>query len=192
MEKKTDQRTRLTQMLIRKALTALLGQKPLQSISVTELCQLAGINRGTFYTHYTDIYDLMNRMEEEMLLEFQQALAPMLDAGEGECSLLRITAGTFQCIKNNADLCTVTLGPYGDKEFASRLLAVGREQCLSRYSQYFEQASPEKLDYYYAFVSAGCIGLLEKWLGSGMTVPAEEMARMAEGIMLGGIRFLYE
>lgn len=38
-------------MLIRRAFTTLLRQKPIQSISVKELCELAEINRGTFYAH---------------------------------------------------------------------------------------------------------------------------------------------
>ena len=52
-----DHRTRLTKMMIRKAFMDLLKQKPIQSISIRELCETAGINRGTFYTHYADIYD---------------------------------------------------------------------------------------------------------------------------------------
>ena len=43
---RSDQRTRLTRMLIRQAFTSLLREKPVQSISVKELCERAGINRG--------------------------------------------------------------------------------------------------------------------------------------------------
>lgn len=187
---KNDQRARLSRMLIRKALTSLLARKPIQSISVKELCAEAGINRGTFYAHYQDLYDLMRQMETEMLEDFQQALLPLLEEGDEKSSPLRITTGIFECIRNNADLCTVTLGPYGDKEFAARLMNVGREKCLESYSKYFGAVSSSQIEYYYAFVSSGCVGLLEKWLRDGMTTPAEEIARMAEGIMLDGIRFL--
>ena len=187
--KKPDQRTRLTRMLLRKALTSLLGRKPIQSISVKELCEEAGINRGTFYAHYTDIYDLLEQMEAEMMEDFRKAMQPLLQE-EKSPTPLTITTGIFRCLLENADLCIVTLGPYGDKSFANRLLAFGREQCLESYSKYFGDASPQKIDYYYAFVSSGCIGLLEKWLHDGMTASAEEIARIAEGIMLGGLRFL--
>lgn len=44
-----DHRVRVTQRLIREAFTGLLKQKPIQSISIKELCEVAGINRGTFY-----------------------------------------------------------------------------------------------------------------------------------------------
>lgn len=81
---KTDHRTRVTKMLIRRAFTELLREKPIQRISVKELCTRAGINRGTFYTHYTDLYDLQKQMEEEMMAVLQTLYAP--------CFLKRKTA----------------------------------------------------------------------------------------------------
>lgn len=187
---KTDQRIRLTHMLIRKALTALLSQKPIQTITVKELCAVAGINRGTFYAHYSDIYDLLHQIEDDMLADFQAALEPLLNGQTEQLTPVKITNGIFRCLRENADLCIVTLGDYGDKEFAARLLGLGREKCLACYSAYFPQATREQLEYYYAFVSAGCIGLLEKWLHDGMTADAEKIAQAAESIMQNGIGFL--
>ena len=188
--KKTDQRTRLTRMLIRQSLTALLHQKPIQSISIRELCELAGINRGTFYAHYEDIYDLLNQIEAEMLEDFQKALAPLLEQSGDAVTPLQITAGIFECTRENADLCSVILGPNGDKNFATQLLDIGRKRCVACYSKFFPNATAQKIDYFYTFVSAGCIGLLEKWLNEGMTLSSTELAQIAEGIMLSGIQFL--
>lgn len=187
---KSDQRTRVTKLLIRKAFMELLTRKHIQSISVKELCDEAGISRGTFYAHYIDIYDLLEKIENEMLRDFEAALEPLLSAEAGDITPLKITTGIFKCLKENADLCTVTLGTYGDKKFAGRLLSIGREKCVESYRKYFVGASPKQIEYYYAFVSSGCIGLLEKWLGEGMTAGAEEIAQTAEDIMMSGIQFL--
>lgn len=54
-EKKTDRRIRRTETAIFKALSALASEKPLNSITVTELCQMADIHKSTFYLHYHDI-----------------------------------------------------------------------------------------------------------------------------------------
>lgn len=177
-------------MLIRRAFTTLLKQKPIQSISITELCAEAGINRGTFYTHYTDIYDLRTQMENEMLADFKKALAPLGLMDKDQLTPVRVTTAVFQCLKDNSDLCTVTLGDYGDKAFALRLVNVGREICVEAYSEYFKTATPKQIEYFYAFASAGCIGLLQKWLADGMTTPAQEVAHMAEALMLQGVAFL--
>ncbi len=185
-----DQRTRLTKSLIRQAFTELLQQKPMQRITVKELCGKAGVNRSTFYAHYTDIYDLLAKLEEDMVADFQRALAPLLGAEMEEPSLLRIMTGIYQCLKDNVDICTVTLGEHGDKAFAVRLLSLGWESCLAAYSNHLWGASPKQLEYFYAFVSNGHIGLLQKWLKEGMTTSVEDMAQMAQNIMLHGMDFL--
>lgn len=198
--KDTGHHPRVTESLIRQAFTALLVEKPIQHITVKELCQRAGVNRSTFYAHYVDIYDLLAKLEEDMVEDFQRALDPLLDAGGDssaaldagmeEPSLLRIMTGIYQCLKDNVDICTVTLGEHGDKAFAVRLLSLGWESCLAAYSNHLWGASPRQLEYFYAFVSNGHIGLLQKWLEEGMTTSVEEMARMAQNIMLHGMDFL--
>ncbi len=186
-----DHRTRVTRLLLRRALTELLRQKPLSAISIKELCETAGVNRGTFYSHYTDLHDLLEQMEEEMLADFRRALDPLLEsAGEEALPPIRVTTEIFRCLRENADICTVTLGPYGDKAFAMRLINLGRERCLGSYTRLFADASPKQLEFYYAFASAGCIGLLQTWLAEGMLTPAEEMAQMAEDMMMYGVGFL--
>ncbi len=186
----TDHRTRVTKMLIRRAFMDLLRQKPIQSISIKELCTAAGINRGTFYAHYRDIHDLLEKMEAEMLADFLKALEPLLATNNKDITPVKITAGIFQCLKDNADICTVTLGDYGDKAFALRLINLGREKCVEAYSRYFASATPKQIEYFYAFVSAGCIGLLQKWLSEGMVGSADDVAAMAENIMMYGMGFL--
>ena len=56
---KTDPRTRYTRQIITTAFWQLLRQKPMEKITVKEVCDLAQINRGTFYRHFRDCYDLM-------------------------------------------------------------------------------------------------------------------------------------
>ena len=63
----------------------------------------------------------------------------------------------------------MTLGDFGDKSFAMRMLNMGWEKCFGAYSRYFSSASPKEIAYFYAFVSEGCIGLLRRWLREGMT-----------------------
>ena len=181
-----DHRTRVTKMLIRRAFTDLLRVKPVQSISIKELCEKAGVNRGTFYAHYQSVHDLLMQMEDEMLSEINEVLASLLPTDGGDVSSLRISTELFQCLKDNADLCTVTLGDFGDKSFAVRMLNMGWEKCFDAYSRYFRDASPKQIAYFYAFVSEGCIGLLRRWLREGMATSAEEIAAMAERLMLYG------
>lgn len=64
--KKLDRRTAYTRMMIRESLYRLLEKKHLSEITVKELCEGAEINRATFYRNYADIYDLYEKLEEEL------------------------------------------------------------------------------------------------------------------------------
>lgn len=55
-----DRRTKYTRKVIRDAMMELLNTKPYSKISVTEICRLAEINRGTFYIHYYDVDDVLD------------------------------------------------------------------------------------------------------------------------------------
>ena len=63
--KKTDRRRNYTQSVIKEAFVSLLRTRHVSKISVTEICKLADINRGTFYLHYHDPYDLLEKLEAE-------------------------------------------------------------------------------------------------------------------------------
>ena len=62
-----DIRIARTDRAIEQAFMELRAQKPLEKIKVKELCDLACINKSTFYAHYQDIYALANAMEDEMV-----------------------------------------------------------------------------------------------------------------------------
>ena len=49
--KRMDARKRYTQMILKKSLLTLLQGKPINKITVKEVCDLAELNRATFYAH---------------------------------------------------------------------------------------------------------------------------------------------
>ena len=53
-----DLRIEKTEKGIKNAFIELRSKKPLEKITVRELCEIARINKSTFYSHYKDIYDL--------------------------------------------------------------------------------------------------------------------------------------
>lgn len=61
-----------TKQDIREALTQLLLTEPFESISVSKLCRKAGINRGTFYLHYLDKFDMMDQLKDEIIHDLNQ------------------------------------------------------------------------------------------------------------------------
>ena len=69
---KTDARVKYTRMVLKKALLELLEHKPVNKITVKEVCERAGLNRATFYAHYTDCFDLLESIEEELFGQLER------------------------------------------------------------------------------------------------------------------------
>lgn len=63
------QRQTTTKSDLRNALSKLLLQQPFESITIRQLTETAGINRGTFYLHYVDKYDMFEQMKMDMMQE---------------------------------------------------------------------------------------------------------------------------
>lgn len=62
MQRQTD-----TEKQIKNALTNLLKNKQLETITITDITRAAHINRGTFYLHYMDKYDMMEQLISHIL-----------------------------------------------------------------------------------------------------------------------------
>ena len=62
-----DRRNKKTEAAFTSALFYFLEKKGMNKITVKELCEYADMNRGTFYLHYLDIYDLIEKTERNMI-----------------------------------------------------------------------------------------------------------------------------
>ena len=76
-ENTTDRRVRKTRGQLRQGLVRLMREKSIQDITVKELCEECDINRGTFYLHYTDVYQLLHSIEDELLVEPDSLVTPL-------------------------------------------------------------------------------------------------------------------
>lgn len=63
--RKEDRRNAYTEKIIRDTVFELLKRKPIEKISVTEVCKLAEINRSTFYLHYMDCMHVLEKEQEK-------------------------------------------------------------------------------------------------------------------------------
>ncbi|MXQ49482.1 TetR/AcrR family transcriptional regulator [Streptococcus pneumoniae] len=69
-----DKRVLKTKKAIKDAFVTLRQDKPIEKIYVENLCREALINKSTFYRYYTDIYDLVEQLQEEALEPIRQFL----------------------------------------------------------------------------------------------------------------------
>lgn len=74
MSKKMDRRQKKTRKAILDACFSLIQEKDIQQVTINEIAEQANINRGTFYLHFDDKYDMMNSYENEMISKIEEVI----------------------------------------------------------------------------------------------------------------------
>ncbi len=188
-ETTVDRRIRKTKQQLRQSLTALLQTKPIQNITVKELADMADINRGTFYLHYRDVFDLLNQIEGELLDELE-AVLEKYQPGSILLNTVNIFSDIYRLVQENSEMVGILIGEHGEMNFSSRLNQILREKCLRDWMEHFRSEKNEAFDYYYIFISSGCMGIVQQWLKSGMKETPLELAKLTEQIIRNGSRLL--
>ncbi len=173
VEQKNDRRVRRTKKTLIEALTKLMSEKKINNITVTELTNLADVNRSTFYLYYKDIYDMVEKVESEMLDDFTREYNKCFKSTTTYENLLSFFTYLFEFVQLNAKMCKVLLGPDGDYAFLEKLKNVLKSQ-----SCWDNDVVNIKLQYYDPFIISGCIGVIQQWLDCDMKEQPKDMASM--------------
>ena len=185
---KVDRRVRKTRALLLQGLVKMMETHDIQDISVKELTELVDINRGTFYLHYDDIYDMLHKVEDEMFQEFNEIMEqePMVNQPlSSHGPLLEF----FRFLDRHRDLTKVMIGPHGDLAFVNRL----KDQIKKRTLQVLESAqSDANYEYLCSFIITGCVGVVETWLKEEHPQSPEEMAEILGTMLLHQLTFAPE
>lgn len=173
---KLDRRVKYTRMVIKESFIDLLEKKDISQITVKEICQKADINRSTFYSHYTDQYDLLRKIEDEFLSNIRAYLAELAQKQYKENPVL-LAEKIFEYIKENAKLCQLLLSERGGINFQKRVMTLVYDTLIKELTAN-NRISLEEAEYIYSFTITGCVGIVQKWLDDHMKKSPRFMAEM--------------
>ncbi len=186
MSEAIDRRVRKTKKQLRQGLAELLKEKPVSSITVREISDLVDINRGTFYLHYKDIFDMVEQIQSEMFEEFNAIIEAHRD-NRMRAEPLPMLIDIFTYLSENAEMAQVLMSKNGDAAFIERLKSIIKEICFYDWSLALKIKDERAFSYGYAYIVSGCIGIFQLWLANGRKETAAEMAAIAEKIITKGI-----
>lgn len=168
-----DRRVRFTKLMIRKALFGLMEKKPLEKITVTEICAWADINRGTFYKYYMDVKDLFSQLENEYFNE----LASTLDPHNNDLPNFRYDT-ILNTIKENKDLTQIILMNSANSDLLKRLISYAKVDTIAGWRDLNPNLPPHEAEYIFSYIANGSVGMIATWLEQGMTMPVEDLCRL--------------
>ena len=183
-----DERVIKTKKLIKTALSELIQEKGFDHVSITDLTQRANINRGTFYLHYQDKYDLLEKFENEVLDDintnaenFIKSIKDIDFLGEDISNEIKpFINKIFTYIKENYIIMKVILGPKSDMRFQNKIKkALNILLTEKGWDNYFDsQNTFVSKNYFISYLVSAHIGVIRQWIDSGMNESAENMAEM--------------
>ncbi len=188
-----------TKRRLKDGIISLLKERPASEITVKELCDLVDINRGTFYYHYTDIYDMINKIEEEFFEDFSEILDFITTRAEknkrdkdgiedsreeGVIDPSLIIEKVFEFFDENAELSSVLIGPFGDISFLQRLKELVDDKISDVWVDAGSHMNEAEYELFNSFIINGYIGLLQSWLKTGRKQSAKYMANFVAKIII--------
>ena len=166
-----DARVRYTRMIIEQSFLELLKEKPVSKITVTELCEKAQINRATFYKHYLDVQDLLEKIEENLFQQIRSVFS--VEDVEVYAFLLKMLRYTCQ----EKDRYLVLGGDNGDPNLMMKTFLVCYESAYPLLSRNIPDLTESERQMLYHYLSHGAGGILTWWIKDGMKVPPEDVAQ---------------
>lgn len=174
MNTKGNQRYQDTRKRIKAVVQDLLQTKKLQEITVSEVCRLAGIHRTTFYGHFLDIYDCMEKLIREMYTEMMEHFV-----AEENVTLSEGFLWLFEFVKEHRGLFLRFI-EIRQESPTFQGLPTFLERHMEKLVLQFGYISKEELLYHQEFFSAGLLAMIRRWLLCGCVESPEEMCRILE------------
>ena len=165
MNTKNNKRKRESMHKMEQVLIELLQSKELHEVSVSDLCNQAGLNRSTFYANYMDIYDLADKLREKLEGEVAALYEEEITRSYNSNDYLKL----FQHIARN-------------QIFYETYFKLGYDEQYHIW-QYDTELAEKHFDnrfilYHMEFFKSGLTRIIKLWLQNGCRETPEEMAEI--------------
>lgn len=182
-----DRRITRSKRALRTALIELMEERGFDGFSVNDLCERADLNRGTFYNHFHDKEALLATLEDEVMCHLERFQAQMQNLTVRELLKYRtlkrplpFLVELFDYLREQGDFMHAVLGPGGDIRFGPRVRDSVCTNLIQSILHERYRTDPEPfVQYYVAFYASAYLGVIERWIETGMHESSEEMALIA-------------
>lgn len=187
-----DPRTSRTRKALRAALAEeIIDAGDLSRVTVTAVTERAGLTRRTFYSHFRDIPELVDRIEEETCNGLRPLVAKLsavtldeLSVALDACEACPGARELLEYFKQRASYLSALLGNGGDPKFRQRIEDMVRDVVTERAQKTLAFEPVGRIfDYYLTYAISAEVGVLVRWLTTGASEDVDSMACVMTGLM---------
>lgn len=189
MGKNTDSRIVRTKQLLREAFMELLRTVGFEKITVQSLITKAGISRGSFYLHYEDKYDLLNKIEAEILSGIQEILATTdfseISNLKNDGAPLPYAVKILEHVKSYDRFYIPIMGPKGDPFFIGKIgefIRAAMSNFLAKTGVLDHLVIPA--EYFFSIFTSAATTIISEWVRNGMKDDVHAVASIVSMALL--------
>jgi len=180
----TSERTAVTRDDLMAAFIDLYGRKKIERITIKEITDLAGYNRGTFYVYFKDVYDILEQAEALMLSHLDKAISLLVTVKQNVFPEAFFKT-MMEVLKENQQLASVLMSR-GSIEYYHTIKKMIKEKLMN----IREDLSPEDkrmLELTVEYQVSAVIGVLSYWVQSDLSESVEDLLTFVMDISRNGV-----
>lgn len=180
---KQPEKTAQTRQLLIDTFWEIAIENGIDKVTISLLTKKAGLNRSTFYVYFSDLEDLLQQAEEELLENFRMNASSLIKKGQ-PIDFHELSKRVIELFPIYNDKLYCLIGKNGDPLFQASL--------RYEFSLVFKEIMPSSplfpyKDYIISYLSSAYIGTLVYWHESGRQISLEELIQVAHGLSLNGL-----
>jgi len=174
--------TAQTKQNIMDAFWDLYCEKRIEKITVKEISHKAGYNRGTFYEYFSDVYDVLDLIENSLIPTLHEL--PPITTPSGTIGMpLDVFLNIWE---RNAKYYSVLLGDNGDPAFVSKLKNSIKPTILNAFVNN-PNINMRELDYTLEYTLTAMIGIMSYWFRTEDDTTKDELFNLIRKLMEDGV-----
>jgi len=191
MRKKQDLRVQRTKKMLNQALLTLMEKKNFQTITIQELANEAMINRATFYLHYYDKYELLEKCIKDNLDAIMlKHVTPVRHIKGGVFyaeTFYRIVTDILKSVEENERFFQIMFESNCDRFIKDYVIEIVNKKFLPQFGDKLDniQSESHKNITIHLIVSA-ILGVMTWWITSEERDSPEEIANIIVGVVTKG------
>lgn len=181
MVKVVDRRILKSQEALKKAVIELMSEKPFDDITIQDLSDKANVSRGTIYLHYTDKFDLLDKLIEEHINVLRA-----LCRSAAEMDFIGATLIWTEYLEDNYSFFSMMLASKGAPYFQTRFVNFLVEEFRNEVNVSKGKNQGLNKDLTVKFVASAYVGVVEWWFTNEKPIShqalAEQLGTLVERI----------
>lgn len=179
----SDLRVKKTLRALRETMLELIQKKPIEKISVIDICEAAMVNRATFYAHFEDKYRLLDYCIEQFFNPFETTEQKHNTPSEYSEDLVNIVHEILVHLEQNKGIYKAILQRNSSIEVLMRSNVENQLLEIGKKYEDIGMKPPVPPDMLAAFLSGAIVNLVIHWINQENAVSADKITQYLETLV---------